>query len=50
MKGVFNLDLSNPDDRILAQIVATAALTSHLVGNMAGALKQALQAWKLNKK
>ena len=50
MKGVFNLDLSNPDDRLKAQIVATAALTSHLVGNMSGAFKKALEAFKIYKK
>jgi hypothetical protein len=50
MKGVFNLDLSNKSDRLKAQVVATAALTSHLVGNMSGALKKALEAFKLYKK
>lgn len=43
MKGVFNLDLSNPKDRQIAQAVASAALASQLVGSLAGSLKKALE-------
>jgi len=43
MKGVFNLDLSNPKDRQIAQAVASAALASQLVGSLAGSFKKALE-------
>lgn len=44
MKGVFNLDLSNPKDQLIAQVVAGAALTSQFVGNLSGSFKKALEA------
>jgi hypothetical protein len=50
MKGVFNLDLSNPKDRTIAQVVASAALASQFVGNLAGSFKKALEALKSYKR
>ena len=46
MKGVFNLDLSNSKDRLIAQALVGAALGSQLLGSMAGSFKKAMELFK----
>lgn len=49
MKGVFNLDLSNPKDRLIAQTIAGAVLGSQVIGNLSTSFKNAMQAFAKKK-
>ena len=49
MKSVFNLDMSKPQDRTVAQAIAGAILGSQIAGNLTSSLKNAMQAFTKKK-